>query len=388
MAPESNETRRNAPCPCGSGKRFKHCHGSFDAVQRAAAIVNDLAARTAEQQKVYGRATPMVSFEFHGERFVGVGPRLYHSPNWRTPIDFLAFWIQECLGRGWGAAEQDRLFEQRHPILQFAASTGKWHATPSPLPSGLKEAFATGAAIAYYGLAFDLWLVENQGKLDNALIKRLKLADSYQGARYELWLRAVFLKAGYEIELEDETDGDSTHVEFNVRNPQTGRWFSVEAKATARAGQLGKTEGSDEMIVRINANLKAALKKKAKYDRMVFIDLNLPPHEGEAIRSAWAEQASEELKHRQQVMTDNANEVKAHVVLTNHPFHYVGEAVWVQKGMVMASAMNIDGFLVGAPTSKDTPGAREWSDKFQADHPELTDLMFTLETMQAIPTDF
>ena len=20
---------RNAPCPCGSGKKFKHCHGSF-----------------------------------------------------------------------------------------------------------------------------------------------------------------------------------------------------------------------------------------------------------------------------------------------------------------------------------------------------------------------
>jgi preprotein translocase subunit SecA len=21
--------QRNAPCPCGSGKKFKHCHGSF-----------------------------------------------------------------------------------------------------------------------------------------------------------------------------------------------------------------------------------------------------------------------------------------------------------------------------------------------------------------------
>ncbi|WP_421952362.1 SEC-C metal-binding domain-containing protein [Pelagibacterium sp.] len=22
-------TRRNDPCPCGSGKKFKHCHGAF-----------------------------------------------------------------------------------------------------------------------------------------------------------------------------------------------------------------------------------------------------------------------------------------------------------------------------------------------------------------------
>jgi len=24
---ESNKTGRNDPCPCGSGKKYKHCHG-------------------------------------------------------------------------------------------------------------------------------------------------------------------------------------------------------------------------------------------------------------------------------------------------------------------------------------------------------------------------
>ncbi|HOY80465.1 MAG TPA: SEC-C metal-binding domain-containing protein, partial [Hyphomonadaceae bacterium] len=28
-------TPRNAPCPCGSGKRFKNCHGDVTAVARA-----------------------------------------------------------------------------------------------------------------------------------------------------------------------------------------------------------------------------------------------------------------------------------------------------------------------------------------------------------------
>lgn len=27
--PESEPTRRNAPCPCGSGKKYKHCHGKL-----------------------------------------------------------------------------------------------------------------------------------------------------------------------------------------------------------------------------------------------------------------------------------------------------------------------------------------------------------------------
>jgi preprotein translocase subunit SecA len=25
----SERTARNAPCPCGSGKKFKHCHGTL-----------------------------------------------------------------------------------------------------------------------------------------------------------------------------------------------------------------------------------------------------------------------------------------------------------------------------------------------------------------------
>ena len=26
---EWEQTGRNAPCPCGSGKKFKHCHGAL-----------------------------------------------------------------------------------------------------------------------------------------------------------------------------------------------------------------------------------------------------------------------------------------------------------------------------------------------------------------------
>ena len=27
--PAGERTGRNAPCPCGSGKKFKHCHGAL-----------------------------------------------------------------------------------------------------------------------------------------------------------------------------------------------------------------------------------------------------------------------------------------------------------------------------------------------------------------------
>jgi preprotein translocase subunit SecA len=29
LSPGFEQTGRNAPCPCGSGKKFKHCHGAL-----------------------------------------------------------------------------------------------------------------------------------------------------------------------------------------------------------------------------------------------------------------------------------------------------------------------------------------------------------------------
>ncbi|MGB1553425.1 MAG: SEC-C metal-binding domain-containing protein, partial [Candidatus Puniceispirillaceae bacterium] len=28
-APIDNKVPRNAPCPCGSGRKYKHCHGKL-----------------------------------------------------------------------------------------------------------------------------------------------------------------------------------------------------------------------------------------------------------------------------------------------------------------------------------------------------------------------
>ena len=51
--------RRNAPCPCGSGKRYKDCHGAFAAPDYALAGERESrrrldAALAAEQAGRYG----------------------------------------------------------------------------------------------------------------------------------------------------------------------------------------------------------------------------------------------------------------------------------------------------------------------------------------------
>src|SRR5262249_3922014 len=37
-APSSPQPGRNDPCPCGSGKRYKHCHGATEALEPASAV--------------------------------------------------------------------------------------------------------------------------------------------------------------------------------------------------------------------------------------------------------------------------------------------------------------------------------------------------------------
>src|SRR5262245_54448454 len=87
---------RNEPCPCGSGKKFKKCHGKTateparepdpDAIRRKLAEMEAL-QRQREQQQGLGR--PIISNLFHGYRVVAVGGQLYYSKKWKTFHDFL-----------------------------------------------------------------------------------------------------------------------------------------------------------------------------------------------------------------------------------------------------------------------------------------------------------
>lgn len=74
------------------------------------------------------------------------------------------------------------------------------------------------------------------------MIKRLKNnnLDQFLGALYETFVAASFIKAGFEVVLEDEDDRDSSHCELTATNNKTGRIFSVEAKARMPGKDHGK----------------------------------------------------------------------------------------------------------------------------------------------------
>src|SRR5271157_1332883 len=99
-------------------------------------------------------------------------------------------------------------------------------------------ALPCGALAAYTCFAYDLYVVADNGGLDDEFLQRLKNRELFQGARHELFAEATCYRAGFTVQHENEKDGSTRHAEFTVRHAATGQLLSVEAKSSHRAGVL------------------------------------------------------------------------------------------------------------------------------------------------------
>jgi hypothetical protein len=113
--------RRNAPCHCGSGKRFKHCHGRFDAENPLQRQRFEAAQRQRRLQQGFGK--PIQSYLLRDSRAVVVGRALMIG-KWSAFTDFLLEYFAERIGPQWIASEM-RLGEAAHPIAQWAVEMNR-----------------------------------------------------------------------------------------------------------------------------------------------------------------------------------------------------------------------------------------------------------------------
>jgi hypothetical protein len=144
---------------------------------------------------------------------------------------------------------------------------------------GVYKAQMTGPILGYFTFAYDLFTVQDNGRLDVRLIERLKNCDQFQGARHELFAEATCLRAGFSIEHEDETDGSTRHAEFTATHKVTGQKVSVEAKSKHRPGVLGfpgARQAEGEHNLNVGQLLNDAIRKNTAHPLVVFFDLNLP----------------------------------------------------------------------------------------------------------------
>ena len=147
----------------------------------------------------------------------------------------------------------------------------------------------------------------------------MKDIKQFQGARYEIFVAASFIKAGFNIEFEDETNRSVSHCEFVATHEESKTKYSVEAKSRHRAGYLGQ-EGSrrkpDEIRLRIGTLLREALSKEASHTRIVFIDINMPPEEGLPFEKKWFKGLMKEIKKVENDTIDGNRTPPAYIYFT------------------------------------------------------------------------
>jgi hypothetical protein len=238
-----------------------------------------------------------------------VGNKVYCSPRWNTFIDFLAHLIIEVIGVDWFHAEDKRPEDDQHPIFRLHLETVSQLKALQFGDGQTKRAEMTGALEAYYGLAYHLYLVSHNGGLPEALLTRLKQKAQYRGAEHELYVAATFIKAGFTVEFEDESDSNRSHCEYTVTHLKTGKNFSVEAKARGVEA------------TRVRGLLNDALRKQADHTRLIWFAINWPATDADSGRAAIFDTLTE-LRSREDILIDKKPAPPAYVIVSNNPYEH------------------------------------------------------------------
>jgi hypothetical protein len=346
---------RNDPCPCGSGRKYKKCCIGLHIVDQRPEkspidqgellrehrrVMEDFERRKRDRTATYGFVRPVISTMVGDTRFVGVGSTVHWSKAWKTVPDFLSDYIKRTLGEEWGTAEIMKPLTDRHPILQWYNSLCRFQERnrasldSADVYTGEKD----GPTAAYYQLAYDLYVLADHQKLQERIIERLKHPDLFQGARYELSVATHCIRAGFDIEYEDETDKSTKHTEFTATHIATGQRVSVEAKSRHRPGVLGQPgEVQEEPRAGVRRILRRALEKTPLHPYAVFVDLNLPPSEVTDIREVeWIQELQRDLRD-----APPGGHPYNLLMFTNYPHHYGVEAA-PNPGPGYAAALSLN----------------------------------------------
>jgi SEC-C motif len=392
--------RRNSPkigrndlCPCGSGLKFKRCHYNprFELpflvhqarVERsiqeeATRLLEQKKAEEIQRQKQQGHGRPIISVEHLGYRFVAVGNRLYYSKKWKTFTDFLGGYLATTLGGEWGNEELKKQFEERHPIIQWYHHICVWQRKHIEEPGKIYSAPVTGAVSAYYGLAYNLYLIaHNVHDVQTRLVDRLRNPANFHGAFYETRVAAELVKAGFELEYEDEGNKSRTHCEFTATFSQTKKKFSVEAKSRPIA--LETVSGKR---LRIGRQLYGALEKRADFDRLVFIDINRSMGATKEEVMKGFDRAVKIIRRSENMLISGQPTAPAYVFLTNFPDQYcLDDSTFF--GAVAFLGYKIPDFGEGAKFAsiRDAVRARE-------QHVEMFELKKSMAEHAVLPSTF
>jgi hypothetical protein len=273
-----------------------------------------------ERRRKFGNVRPLITTTHQGHRFIAVGSRLYFHKEWRTFTDFLLFYVKDVMGRDWWQAEAAKEGYERHQILQWHDRFIEVSKTARREEDGTVSSVTDGLMAALVLLAYDLYVLRDHGKLQDEVVQRIRQRDQFYGARYELFVAATYIRAGYEFAYEDESETKVKHAEFVATHGESGVTMAVEAKARRRMVKAPFDVASIRPGVR--ELLLNAAEKKPVHPLVVFLELNLPPEPTDQPPS-WTPHVDAEVK--QIVQDAGGNWPFAAVLFTNRRPHLYGQ---------------------------------------------------------------
>lgn len=331
-----------------------------------------------EHARIYGEGCTPVTTARGEEKFVAIAGKLFNSNQWKTFHDFLIFYAFDLFGRDWMKSESHKPPTERHPMAQWLLDVQAFQQKNHQQNQIVQTAPATAAVWAYMRTAYDLFVLEQNRLLQKKLMIRLKNNRQFQGARYETYVAASFVKAGFEIVLEDESDTSTSHCEFNATHNATKSKYSIEAKSRHRKGYLGQP-GDRKPLAGIKAQvselLKKALSKRADYERIVFIDINVPPEHDRIFETEWFKRVFEDVNQLLFTQRKGTQYPPAFLIFTNQAEHYVEGDQPAPRNSVLFSSINIPDFQLHDPSVKNR-------------YPAVMALMNSLNKHTHIPRDF
>jgi hypothetical protein len=334
-------------------------------------------AMAKETQRVaqQGLGRPIISAEIGGRRVVAVRNKLYHVKG-KTFHDFLGDYLRDVLDPAWGNAELKKPLSDRHPILQWYDSMCNQQQRSGVTGDSIVEVEANGASAAWLRLAYDLYALDHNAELQKKLVGRLKNRDMFPGARYETYVAAAMIRAGFDIVFEDENDRSATHCEFVARCKASGNMYSVEAKHRNRSDATGT------LRFRLGRRLQGALRKRAAHPRIVFLDVGAPDDQRDDTLPGFMQQALRDLRRFEGRSLNGHPLPAAYVFLTNMPSDRDLEGA-VRRTVILAEGFQIPDFKLdtGFPTLRNAYAAMRA-------HQDIHDLVRSLRDHSEVPATF
>lgn len=373
-----NKISRNSKCPCNSGKKYKHCHGPLADTHKISSPPKEkeeLKALEIQKKLQQGLGRPIISAEQDDYRFVAVANKV-HRGKWITFHDFLCDYIKICMGSKWGNDQLEKPEKDQHPLIKLYKIICDYQKSFIKTPGIVQSAPFTGAASAYTWLSYNLYLIAHNVTLQESLINRLRNTKQFPGAYYETYVAAVFIKAGFTLEFEDESDKSTSHCEFTATHKQSGKKYSVEAKLRHRKS-LFCPDASSSSAMRIGTPLHKALEKRAMHERIIFIDLSLSMSE---MANYKPDHIVKMIKKHENDLINGSVAPPAYLFITNHPYHYDLEGTDHQI-FYLAEGFRIPDFGNKEVTLHEAIQTRK-------QHQPINDLWESIKTHNTIPVTF